>query len=35
MHEELIVERGSPTEATTSQHELKPPVNTREEIRTP
>ena len=33
MHEELIVERRPPTEATTSQHELKPPVTTREEIK--
>jgi uncharacterized protein (TIGR02271 family) len=35
MHEELIVERRSPTEASTSQHGLKPPVNTREEIKIP
>lgn len=35
MHEELIVERRPPTEATTSQHELKPPVTTREEIKIP
>jgi uncharacterized protein (TIGR02271 family) len=34
-HEELIVERRPPTEATTSQHELKPPVTTREEIKIP
>src|ERR687889_395193 len=34
-HEELIVERRSPTEATTSQDELKPPVTTREEIKIP
>lgn len=35
MHEELIVEIRSPTEATNSQHELKPPVTTREEIKIP
>lgn len=35
MHEELIVERRPPTEATTSQHELQPPVTTREEIKIP
>ncbi|MDQ3839861.1 MAG: YsnF/AvaK domain-containing protein [Thermoproteota archaeon] len=35
MHEELIVERRPPTDATTSQRELKPPVNTREEIKIP
>jgi uncharacterized protein (TIGR02271 family) len=34
-YEELIVERRPPTEATTSQHQLKPPVNTREEIKIP
>jgi uncharacterized protein (TIGR02271 family) len=34
-HEELIVERRPPTEATTSQHEPKPPVTTREEIKIP
>src|ERR671921_1653325 len=34
-HEELIVERRPPTEATTSQYELKPPVTTREEIKIP
>ena len=34
-HEELIVERRPPTEATTSQDELKPPVTTREEIKIP
>ena len=34
-YEELIVERRRPTEATTSQHQLKPPVNTREEIKIP
>jgi uncharacterized protein (TIGR02271 family) len=34
-HEELIVERRPPTEATTSQHELQPPVTTREEIKIP
>ena len=28
IYEELIVERRPPTEATTSQHQLKPPVNT-------
>jgi len=35
IHEELIVERRPPTEATTSQHQLKPPVTTREEIKIP
>ena len=35
IYEELIVERRPPTEATTSQHELKPPVTTREEIKIP
>ena len=35
IHEELIVERRPPTEATTSQSELKPPVTTREEIKIP
>ena len=35
MYEELIVESRPPTEATTSQHQLKPPVNTREEIKIP
>ena len=35
IYEELIVERRPPTEATTSQHQLKPPVNTREEIKIP
>jgi uncharacterized protein (TIGR02271 family) len=35
IYEELIVERRPPTEATTSQHHLKPPVNTREEIKIP
>lgn len=35
MHEELIVERRPPAEATTSQHELQPPVTTREEIKIP
>jgi uncharacterized protein (TIGR02271 family) len=34
-YEELIVERRPPTEATTSQRELKPPVTTREEIKIP
>jgi uncharacterized protein (TIGR02271 family) len=34
-HEELIVERRPPTEATISQDELKPPVTTREEIKIP
>jgi uncharacterized protein (TIGR02271 family) len=34
-YEELIVERRPPTEATTSQHQLKPPVNAREEIKIP
>ncbi len=34
-YEELIVERRPPTEATTSQHQLKPPVNTREEMKIP
>lgn len=34
-HEELIVERRPPTEATTSQKELKPPVTSREEIKIP
>jgi uncharacterized protein (TIGR02271 family) len=34
-YEELIVERRPPTEATTTQHQLKPPVNTREEIKIP
>jgi uncharacterized protein (TIGR02271 family) len=34
-YEELIVERRPPTEATTSQHELKPSVTTREEIKIP
>ncbi|HKI09351.1 MAG TPA: YsnF/AvaK domain-containing protein, partial [Nitrososphaeraceae archaeon] len=34
-YEELIVERRPPTEATTSQDELKPPVTTREEIKIP
>ena len=34
-YEELIVERRPPIEATTSQHQLKPPVNTREEIKIP
>jgi uncharacterized protein (TIGR02271 family) len=34
-YEELIVERRPPTEATTSQRQLKPPVNTREEIKIP
>jgi uncharacterized protein (TIGR02271 family) len=34
-YEELIVERRPPTEATTSQHELKPPVTAREEIKIP
>ena len=34
-HEELIVERRSPTEATTSEKELKPPVTSREEIKIP
>lgn len=33
--EELIIERRPPTEATTSQRELKPPVSTREEIKIP
>jgi len=35
IYEELIVERRPPTEATTSQHQLKPPVNAREEIKIP
>jgi uncharacterized protein (TIGR02271 family) len=35
MHEELIIERRPPIEATNSQHELKPPVTTREEIKIP
>jgi uncharacterized protein (TIGR02271 family) len=35
IYEELIVERRPPTEATTSQHEQKPPVTTREEIKIP
>jgi uncharacterized protein (TIGR02271 family) len=35
IYEELIVERRPPTEATTPQHELKPPVTTREEIKIP
>jgi uncharacterized protein (TIGR02271 family) len=35
IYEELIVERRPPTEATTSQHEPKPPVTTREEIKIP
>jgi uncharacterized protein (TIGR02271 family) len=35
IYEELIVERRPPTEATISQHQLKPPVNTREEIKIP
>jgi uncharacterized protein (TIGR02271 family) len=34
-YEELIVERRPPTEATTSQRELKPPVTAREEIKIP
>jgi uncharacterized protein (TIGR02271 family) len=34
-YEELIIERRPPTEATTSQRELKPPVTTREEIKIP
>jgi len=34
-HEELIVERRPPTEATTSQDELKSPVATKEEIKIP
>jgi uncharacterized protein (TIGR02271 family) len=34
-YEELIIERRPPTEATTSQRELKPPVSTREEIKIP
>ena len=34
-HEELIVERRPPTEATTSQDELKSPVTTKEEIKIP
>jgi uncharacterized protein (TIGR02271 family) len=34
-YEELIIERRPPTEATTSQHGLKPPVTTREEIKIP
>ena len=34
-HEELIVERRPPTEATTSEKELKPPVTSREEIKIP
>lgn len=34
-HEELIVERRPPTEATTSQYELKSPVTTKEEIKIP
>jgi uncharacterized protein (TIGR02271 family) len=34
-YEELIIERRPPTEATTSQHELKPPVTAREEIKIP
>ena len=34
-HEELIVERRPPTEATTSQDELKSPVTTKEEIKVP
>ena len=34
-YEELIVERRPPTEATTSQHQLKPPVNTREDMKIP
>src|SRR5918995_113199 len=35
IYEELIVERRPHTEANTSQHQLKPPVTTREEIRIP
>jgi uncharacterized protein (TIGR02271 family) len=35
IYEELIVERRPPTEATTSQHQLKPPVITREETKIP
>jgi len=34
-HEELTVERRPPTEATTSEKELKPPVTSREEIKIP
>ncbi len=34
-HEELIVERRPPTEATTSQDELKSPVTTKEEFKIP
>ena len=34
-HEELIVERRPPSEATTSQDELKSPVTTKEEIKIP
>ena len=34
-HEEFIVERRPPTEATTSQDELKSPVTTKEEIKIP
>ena len=34
-HQEVIVESRPPTEATTSQDELKPPVTTREEIKIP
>jgi stress response protein YsnF len=34
-HEELIVERRHPTDATTSQDELKSPVTTKEEIKIP
>ena len=34
-HEELIVERRPPTEATTSQDEVKSPVTTKEEIKIP
>jgi stress response protein YsnF len=34
-YEELIVERRPPTEATTSQDELKSPVTTKEEIKIP
>jgi uncharacterized protein (TIGR02271 family) len=33
MHEELIVERRPPSDATTSQSELKPPISSREEIK--
>ena len=34
-HDELIVERRPPTEATTSQDGLKSPVTTKEEIKIP